>query len=233
MAFNQYGQPVGEALPEWQPRPRPTGATLNGQFCRLVALDAERDFAALFNAYQQAPDGRDWTYLMGERPESLAAMRTHLEKLQANTGLVNLLVLDSRHQTPVGTVALMRIEEASGVLEIGHVNWSPLMKQRSCATEAIFLLLRYTFDELGYRRCEWKCDSLNEPSRQAARRFGFSYEGRFMKALVTKGRSRDTDWFAMTEDRWPAVRTAFEQWLDEENFTADGQQKQRLQAFMP
>ncbi|MHA7847166.1 GNAT family N-acetyltransferase [Serratia sp. D1N4] len=233
MVINQYGQPVGDPLPQWQPRIRPTGATLTGKFCHLVALDAERDFAALFNAYQQAADGRDWTYLMGERPESLPEMRAHLAKLEANTGLANLVVIDSHSQIPVGTVAFMRIEEAIGVLEIGHVNWSPLMKQRSCATEAIYLMLRYTFDELGYRRCEWKCDSLNEPSRQAALRFGFSYEGRFMKALVTKGRSRDTDWFAMTEDRWPAVRTAFEQWLDENNFTADGQQKQRLQAFMP
>lgn len=232
MVTNQYGQPVGDPLPQWQSRLRPSRATLNGKFCYLAPLDAERDFTALFNAYQQAADGRDWTYLMGERPENATAMRGHLEMLQGNTALVNFVVFDSHNSIPVGTLAFMRIEEAIGVLEIGHINWSPLMKRRSCATEAIYLMLRAAFDELGYRRCEWKCDSLNEPSRQAALRFGFSYEGRFMKALVTKGRNRDTDWFAMTEDRWPAVRTAFERWLDEGNFTADGQQKQRLQAFM-
>lgn len=232
MVINQYGQPVGDPLPQWHDLARPTGVNLTGKFCRLATLNAERDFIALFNAYQQALDGRDWTYLMAERPVSLDAMRVYLEHMQANPALVNLVVVDLASQLPVGTVAFMRIKQASGVLEIGHVNWSPLMKQRSCATEAIFLMLCHAFDELGYRRCEWKYDSLNAPSRQAAQRFGFSYEGRFLKALVTKGRNRDTDWFAMNDERWPAVRIAFEQWLDNGNFTADGQQKKRLQDFM-
>lgn len=233
MVINQYGQPVGEPLAQWQALARPKDVVLNGKFCRLAPLNAERDFAALFTAFQQAPDGRDWTYLMRERPESPEELRTHLANLQANPALVNLTVFDAASQMPVGTVAFMRIEEGSGVLEIGHVCWSPLMKQRSCATEAIYLMLRHTFDELGYRRCEWKCDSLNEPSRQAAQRFGFNYEGRFLKALVTKGRNRDTDWFAITDDDWPQKRKGFEQWLDDGNFDAEGQQKQRLQAFMP
>lgn len=233
MAINHYGQPVGEPLPQWHALARPRDVTLNGRFCRLAPLNAERDFAALFSAFQQAPDGRDWTYLMRERPENPQELRAHLEKMQANPALVNLTVFETASQMPVGTVAFMRIEEGSGVLEIGHVCWSPLMKQRSCATEAIYLMLCHTFDELGYRRCEWKCDSLNEPSRQAAQRFGFSYEGRFLKALVTKGRNRDTDWFAMTEDRWPQVRAAFEQWLDKGNFDDQGNQQRRLQAFMP
>ncbi len=232
MVINQYGQPVGEPLPQWLARERPKDIVLNGKFCRLVPLEAERDFAALFNAFQQAPDGRDWTYLMRERPENPQELRAHLENMQANPALANLTVFDVSTQMPVGTVAFMRIDEGSGVLEIGHVCWSPLMKQRSCATEAIYLMLRHTFDELGYRRCEWKCDSLNTPSRQAAQRFGFNYEGRFLKALVTKGRNRDTDWFAMTEDGWPKARNAFEQWLADENFDAEGQQKQRLQALM-
>ncbi len=135
-------------------------------------------------------------------------MLQHLETLQANPALVNLTVFDAASDAPVGTVALMRINEANGVLEIGHVSWSPLMKQRSSATEAIALLLRYAFDTLGYRRCEWKCDSHNAPSRQAALRFGFRYEGNFRFAVIVKGRSRDTDWFAITADRWPAVRQA-------------------------
>ncbi|MFC0227178.1 GNAT family N-acetyltransferase [Serratia aquatilis] len=232
MVINQYGQPVGEPLPHWSPRARPDGATLNGRFCRLQALDAERDFSALFDAFQLAPDGRDWTYLMRERPESPQELREHLQNMQANLALVNLTVFDLSSQKPVGTAAFMRIEEGHGVLEIGHICWSPLMKRCSSATEAIYLMLRYAFDELGYRRCEWKCDSLNEPSRQAAQRFGFTYEGRFIKALVTKGRSRDTDWFALTEERWPLVRSAFERWLDDSNFDAANQQKQRLQAFM-
>lgn len=143
-----------------------------------------------------------------------------------------MTVFDSASQAPVGTVAYMRIDEGNGVLEIGHVSWSPAMKQRSSATEAVYLMLRHLFDDLGYRRCEWKCDSHNAPSRQAAARFGFNYEGRFRYAVITKGRSRDTDWFAITSDCWPAIKAAFEQWLSPDNFNAQGQQKQRLQAFM-
>ena len=166
MAMNRYGQPVGEPMPDWQPARRPGGATLGGRFCSLAPLEPQRDYAALFEAFQLAPDGRDWTYLSIERPDTPAAMLQHLETLQANPALVNLTVFDAASDAPVGTVALMRIDEANGVLEIGHVSWSPLMKQRSSATEAIALLLRYAFDTLGYRRCEWKCDSHNAPSRK-------------------------------------------------------------------
>ena len=220
--MNRYGQPVGEPMPDWQPARRPGGATLGGRFCSLAPLEPQRDYAALFEAFQLAPDGRDWTYLSIERPDTPAAMLQHLETLQANPALVNLTVFDAASDAPVGTVALMRIDEANGVLEIGHVSWSPLMKQRSSATEAIALLLRYAFDTLGYRRCEWKCDSHNAPSRcRAALRF---YEGNFRFAVIVKGRSRDTDWFAITADRWPAVRQALARWLSADNFDAQGRQ---------
>lgn len=231
MAMNRYGQPIGEPMPDWQPARRPGGATLGGRFCSLAPLEPQRDYAALYDAFQLAPDGRDWTYLSIERPDTPAAMLLHLETLQANPTLVNLTVFDAASDAPVGTVALMRIDEANGVLEIGHVSWSPLMKQRSSATEAIALLLRYAFDTLGYRRCEWKCDSHNAPSRQAALRFGFRYEGNFRFAVIVKGRSRDTDWFAITADRWPAVRQAFERWLSADNFDAQGWQIARLQVL--
>lgn len=232
MAINQFGQPVGEPLADWRAVKRPGGKTLNGHFCRLEQLEPQRDHAALFRACQQAPDGRDWTYLSIERPDSPAAMLQHLTSLQANSTLVNLTVFDRANQAQVGTVAYMRIDEGNGVAEIGHVNWSPAMKQRSSATEAIYLMLRHLFEDLGYRRCEWKCDSLNAPSKQAAARFGFNHEGTFRYAIVTKGRSRDTDWFAITADRWPTIKAGFEQWLNPDNFNAQGQQKQRLQAFM-
>lgn len=232
MMINQYGQPVGDPLPDWKTLVRPKGRSLLGKFCRLEALNSERDFSALFAAYQQAADPRDWTYLMGERPETPEAMRAYLETMYANPTLVNMVVFDLLSEKPIGTLAFMRIEETLGVLEIGHINWSPLMKRQPYGTEAIFLMLRHAFDELGYRRCEWKCDSLNAPSRQAAERFGFNYEGRFLNAVVTKGRSRDTDWFALTNERWPTVRSMFEHWLDDQNFTVDGQQKRRLQDFL-
>ncbi|CAI0892149.1 Acetyltransferase (GNAT) family [Serratia quinivorans] len=232
MVINQFGQPVGEPLADWQAVKRPGGETLDGRFCRLERLEPQRDHAALFSAFQQAPDGRDWTYLSIERPESLAAMLQHLNTLQANPTLVNLTVFDRASQSPVGTVAYMRIDEANGVAEIGHVSWSPAMKQHSSATEAIYLMLRHLFEDLGYRRCEWKCDSHNAPSRRAAARFGFNYEGTFRYALITKGRSRDTDWFAITADRWPTIKAGFEQWLNPDNFNAQGLQKRRLQDLM-
>lgn len=232
MVINQFGQPVGEPLTDWQTAKRPTGEMLEGRFCQLKRLEPQRDHAALFHAFQQAPDGRDWTYLSIERPESPAAMLQHLTALQANPTLVNLTVFDCSSQLPVGTVAYMRIDEGNGVAEIGHVSWSPAMTQRSSATEAISLMLRHLFEDLGYRRCEWKCDSHNAPSKQAAARFGFNHEGTFKYAVITKGRSRNTDWFAITVDRWPAIKAGFEQWLNPDNFNAHGQQKKRLQDFM-
>ncbi len=232
MVINQFGQPVGEPLADWHAAKRPCGETLNGNFCHLESLEPQRDHAALFRAFQQAPDGRDWTYLSVERPENLTAMLQHLTTLQANPSLVNLTVFDRVNQTPVGTVAYMRIDEGNGVAEIGHVSWSPAMKQRSSATEAIYLMLRHLFEDLGYRRCEWKCDSHNAPSKRAAARFGFNHEGTFRYAVVTKGRSRDTDWFAITADRWPAIKAGFEQWLNAENFDQQGRQKKRLQDLM-
>jgi RimJ/RimL family protein N-acetyltransferase len=122
----------------------------------------------------------------------------------------------------------MRIEPAHGVIEVGGITFSPSLKKTRAATESMYLMMRRAFDELGYRRYEWKCDSLNAPSRAAATRYGFTYEGIFRQAIVYKGRSRDTAWFSITDVEWPRVRAAFEAWLDPANFNADGQQKRRL-----
>jgi len=128
----------------------------------------------------------------------------------------------------VGTAALMRIEPTHGVIEVGSIAFAPRLKQTRAATESMYLMMRRAFDELGYRRYEWKCDSLNAPSRAAAERYGFRFEGIFRKAIVYKGRSRDTAWYAITADEWPGVRSAFEAWLSPANFEDNGQQKRRL-----
>jgi len=231
MVFNQYGQPVGTPVANWQPCRLPHYANMQGRFCQLVPLDPARHYEALFAAYQQAPDGSDWTYLSIERPETPAVLLSHLSKLAADTSLINWTVIDLQTEQPVGTVAYLRIEPQDGTIEIGHVCWSPLMKRRSTATEAIYLLLRSAF-EYGYRRCEWKCDSLNIPSKQAATRFNFHYEGCFRNARVYKGRTRDTYWFSIIDSHWPAIQQNFEQWLAADNFDANGQQKQRLQTVL-
>lgn len=142
-----------------------------------------------------------------------------------------MVVVDQANGRAVGTCAFLRIDPANGVAELGTINWSPLMRRSALGSEAIFLMLRHLFDDLGYRRCEWKCDSLNLPSRQAAERLGFRYEGTFRQAVVVKGRTRDTDWLSIIDAEWPARHAAFAAWLSPDNIGGDGRQKRRLQAF--
>jgi RimJ/RimL family protein N-acetyltransferase len=202
--LNPFQQPIGAPLPDWSPRARPPhSAAIEGRYCRLEPLDAERHAAALYAAYSQAEDGRDWTYAVIERKTGNA----------------------------VGTLSLMRIDPANGVVEVGFVAFSPLLKRTPVSTEAQYLLMKHAFDQLGYRRYEWKCDSLNAPSRQAAARLGFQFEGIFRQATVYKGRSRDTAWFSIIDSEWPGLRSAFEKWLAPENFDGQGQQRASLTAL--
>lgn len=225
---NKYGQPIGEALLDWQPLATCLPPTQNGYFCQLVPVDSARHAVDLFEAYHHITDDRDWTYIFSERPESLGAMQTYLQAMMEKTDRINRVVIDRRSGKAVGLAAYMRIDPANGSLELGNIIWSPLMKQNPIGTEAIFMMLSATFDHLGYRRCEWKCDSLNAPSRHAALRLGFQYEGTFRQAIVLKGCNRDTDWFSITNKEWPALREGFIAWLSEENFDAQGQQCHRL-----
>jgi len=194
----------------------------------LEPVSSERHAQDLFAAYQQAPDGRDWTYLFADRPDTPQTFNAYLAKLEASADPLHFTIVDSSTSKAVGTAALMRIEPAHGVIEVGSITFSPLLKQTRAATESMFLMMRRAFDELGYRRYEWKCDSLNAPSRAAAERYGFRFEGIFRQAIVYKGRNRDTAWYSIIDCEWPPIRAAFEAWLDPANFNADGQQKRRL-----
>jgi RimJ/RimL family protein N-acetyltransferase len=199
-----------------------------GRYCRVEPVSVQRHEKDLFAAYQQAPDDRDWTYLAHHRPETPQDFNTYLTKLEKSDDPLNFTIIDTYTNKAVGTAALMRIEPAHGVIEVGGITFSPLLKKTRAATEAMYLMMRRAFDELGYRRYEWKCDSLNAPSRAAAQRYGFTFEGIFRQALVYKNRSRDTAWFSITDTEWPRIRAAFEAWLDPANFTADGRQKRSL-----
>jgi len=199
-----------------------------GRYCRLEPVSVQRHEKELFAAYMQAPDGRDWTYLFSDRPETTAAFNAYLVKLEKSEDPLHFTIIDSSTNSAVGTAALMRIEPTHGVIEVGSITFSPLLKKTRAATESMYLMMRCAFDELGYRRYEWKCDSLNAPSRAAAARYGFTFEGIFRQAIVYKGRSRDTAWFSITDAEWPRIRSAFETWLDPANFSADGRQKRRL-----
>jgi len=225
---NEYQQPIGEPLADWTARERPARARIEGARCRIEPVDVERHAADLFDAYSRAANGGDWTYMAVGPFADLASYRTYLAGAAASTDPLHYAVVDRASGKAVGTLALMRIDPANGVIEVGNVTFSPLLKRTALSTEAQYLLMRYAFDELGYRRYEWKCDSLNAPSRQTALRLGFQFEGIFRQAVVYKGRNRDTAWFAIVDKDWPGVKRAFETWLDAGNFDAEGHQRESL-----
>ena len=228
--LNQYEQPVGTALPDWQPRPHPGRVSLQGRFCRLEPLSTSHA-SELFAAHRLAPDTRSWTWLLREPDNSPEEYSAWIESVSGKSDPIHFAVIDMQTGQPVGSLALMRIDAKNGVVEVGHVHFSPLLSRTAMATEANWLLMRYVFDTLGYRRYEWKCNSLNEPSRRAALRLGFQYEGRFRQALVVKGHNRDTDWFSIIDSEWPQVDRAMQQWLAADNFSTDGQQVCPLESF--
>lgn len=218
-------------MPHWQPCPAPSGVTLTGRFCRLEPLDAALHASDLYAAYQTAPDHRNWTYLFTGPFATEADYRRYADTAAQSTDPRHFAVIDLTTGKPTGTLSLMRIDPTHGCIEVGNVTFSPLLQQTPASTEAQYLLMAYAFDTLGYRRYEWKCDSLNAPSRRAALRLGFTFEGIFRQALVYKGRSRDTAWYSITDREWPQVRAALQAWLAEDNLDGSGQQRQSLSAL--
>lgn len=224
-------QPIGHALPDWQPCATPVAKTLSGRTCRLEPLTPTMHASALTQVFLHANAADVWTYLPFGPFADAADFHQHLTRLSQSHDVLHFAVIDTLSQQPIGTIALMRIDAANGVAEIGYVTFSPTLQRTTMATEAIFLLLEYLFSALNYRRREWKCDHLNAPSRRAAARLGFQFEGLFRQAAVYKQRNRDTAWYAIIDQDWPSIRTAIARWLSPDNFTNDGQQKQALSAF--
>jgi len=230
---NDLGQPIGEPVPNWTPRERPSRDPMQGRFCRLEAIDAERHAAPLFEAYAADRDARNWTYLPYGPFASAAEYQRFLAHMQQQDDPLFFAIVDLATERPVGVAAYLRIDPAMGVIEVGHLCYSPALQRTPHSTEAMYLMMRRAFEELGYRRYEWKCDSLNAPSMAAAQRLGFRFEGIFRQAVVTKGRNRDTAWLAITDGEWPALKKAFETWLDPANFDAAGRQRRRLEDCRP
>ena len=225
---NTFDQPIGFPVPDWTPRALPPWTAMTGRYCRVEPVSVADHAADLYAAYTAAPDGRDWTYLPTELPVDLAAYREFLTRAAADRDRLHHAIVDLATGRAVGTAALMRADPANGAIEVGYITYSPLLKRTRVGTEAMYLMMRRVFDELGYRRYEWKCDSLNAASHAAAERFGFRFEGVFRQAVVYKGRNRDTTWLSITDTEWPAVRAAFEQWLAPENFAEDERQLRGL-----
>jgi RimJ/RimL family protein N-acetyltransferase len=231
--LNNLGQPIGVPLPGWSPRPPPPRTAIAGRLCTVEPLDPARHAAQLFAAYADDRDGSMWTYLPRGPYGSLAEYRNWAEGACRSDDPLTHAIVDHATGEAVGTAAYMRIDADVGVIEIGSITYSPRLQRRAAGTEAMYLMMRRVFDELGYRRYEWKCNSLNAPSRAAAARFGFQYEGLFRQATITRGHNRDTMWFSIIDSEWPALRTAFESWLDPANFAADGSQRRTLASFRP
>jgi RimJ/RimL family protein N-acetyltransferase len=229
MPLNAFGQTIGGPLSEWKPCDRPARIGMQGAFCRLDPLDPSRHADDLYDAYAAAPDARDWTYMNVGPFRSVEEYRRYAEEAARKEDPLQYAVIDSRSGKAVGALSLMRQDPANGVIEVGGVMFSPLMKRTPISTEAQFLLMAYVFDDLGYRRYEWKCDSLNQPSREAAERLGFTFEGIFRRAVVYKGRNRDTAWFSVIDEEWPRIKQAFAAWLSTGNFDDQGRQRRSLQ----
>jgi RimJ/RimL family protein N-acetyltransferase len=218
-------QPLGDPVPGWTPPPRPDGKGLDGPRVRLVPLDAAAHAATLFASVRGHE--RLWTYLPVGPFESETAYAGWMAEASQGDDPLFLAICDPQTGRALGVASYLRIDPAAGSIEVGHLLFPPGLSGTPVATEAMYLMMRWAF-EAGYRRYEWKCNALNRPSRRAAQRLGFSYEGVFRQARVDKGRSRDTAWFSVIDREWPALRAAFETWLDPANFDAQGLQRQAL-----
>lgn len=224
--------PIGDRV-DWVPAQLPRREPLRGSHVLLRPVDAAIDAEALY-AVSHPPDGdlAIWTYLPDgpyESPEQLRQMLAWAETAEENLYFTLVRLSD---ECPLGLASYLRIEPQFGAIEIGHIWFGTPLQHTTAATEAIYLLAHHAFDDLGYRRLEWKCNALNAASRRAAERFGFTFEGVFRNHQIVKGRNRDTAWYAMTDADWPMIRQGFENWLDPDNFNADGLQKRRLGEFI-
>jgi RimJ/RimL family protein N-acetyltransferase len=226
--FNEFGQPIGFDLPDWKAPPFPPHTALQGRHCRVEPLSAARHARDIYEAQREDADGARWTYLFQGPFDKFADYEAWVLGAETSRDPQFYAIIDAASGRAVGSCAYMRIEPKHGVIEIGNIYFSPKLGRTRAATEAMYLLMANAF-ALGYRRYEWKCDSCNLPSRAAATRFGFTYEGIFRQAIVNKGRNRDTAWYAIIDRDWNAgLGDAYLRWLDAANFDAAGTQKQKL-----
>ncbi|PKR56870.1 GNAT family N-acetyltransferase [Thalassospira lohafexi] len=226
---DDFGKPVGLPIENWSGCEFPPRTDMTGRHVIVSPIDVERDAQQLFDANGKAADGSRFTYLSTHAFDDFASYKAWLVGMAANADPMLHTIIDVATNKAVGVAAFMRIDAANGVVEIGNINYAPALSKTIGGTEAMYLMMKRAFDELGYRRYEWKCDDHNAPSRAAAARYGFSYEGTFRNHMVYKGRNRDTAWFSITVEEWPALRTAFEAWISPDNFDETGAQRKRLQ----
>lgn len=227
--YTALGDPIGPVVEGWTPRPRPPRTAMAGRLVTLEPLSAAAHADDLFAAHALDTAGRNWTYLPNGPYADASAFRAWAEGAEASEDPLHVAVVDNATGKAVGTASYLRIDPPVGVIEVGWITFSPLLQRSPASTEAMALMMARVFDDLGYRRYEWKCNALNAPSCRAAERLGFTYEGTFRQATIAKGRNRDTAWYSILDTEWPRAKAAFEAWLSPDNFDAEGRQKHRLQ----
>ncbi len=228
MHINENGQPIGAPVDNWSERPLPPFTTLEGFFSRLEVLDSEKHARDLFEANSLDTRGKIWGYLPYGPYQSFDTYSDWVKTVAGKPDPMFYAIIDKVSNKALGVASYMRVNPLAGSIEVGHINYSPALQKSIIATEAMYLMMRRTFSELGYRRYEWKCNDLNEGSKSAAERLGFTYEGTFRQSAVVKGRNRGTAWFSMLDSEWPAIDDAFKSWLSPTNFDENGEQKASL-----
>lgn len=225
---NELGQPIGFSVNDWQPPPRPPRIPAEGRVSRIEPFDPAHHARDLYTAFTDDADGRNWTYLAYGPFDSFKAFDSWARDTCLGDDPLFHAVVELTTGKAVGLASYLRINPADGVIEVGHIHFSPRLQRTTLATETMYLMMQRVFDELGYRRYEWKCDALNEPSRRAALRLGFTFEGVFRQLTMYKNRNRDTAWYAIIDKDWPQIRAGYELWLNPDNFNPEGRQKRSL-----
>ncbi|WP_120497721.1 GNAT family N-acetyltransferase [Kiloniella sp. EL199] len=231
MSKNSLGQPIGPIVQNWTEPQRPTFMMIAGRYCKIERLDPLRHTEDLFEANSLCKEDQIWTYLAYGPFDKLETYREWITDMSAKDDPLFYAIVDKKTNKALGVASYLRITPTAGSIEVGHINFSPALQKTVMATEAMYLMMHHVFVELGYRRYEWKCNALNEGSKVAAKRLGFTYEGTFRQSDIVKGRNRDTAWFSILDSEWPIMEQAFTRWLIEDNFTVGGKQITSLSDF--
>jgi len=228
---NSLGQIIGRPVVGWEPKAPLQRVSTHGRYCRIQPINVDDHASDLFEAYRTDKEGRIWTYLPYGPFASEPEFRAWMAETCLGSDPLFHVIIDLKSGKAAGMASYLRIQREVGVIEIGHINYSPILQRTPIATEAMYMLMRWVFVELGYRRYEWKCDALNAASCSAAVRYGFSYDGLFEQATIYKGRNRDTAWYSILDYQWPQLSLAYRAWLVPENFDEKGNQKTSLRTL--
>jgi RimJ/RimL family protein N-acetyltransferase len=229
---NDLGQSIGEPVENWKFCVSPPKTAMEGRYCIIEILDIQKHAEDLFSSFAKDVKDYDWTYLHYGGFQTLIEFKEWLNKDCLLNDPLFHTIIDKNHNIAVGMASYLRIQEKIGSIEVGHIHYSFSMQKKIIGTEAMYLMMKRVFDELGYRRYEWKCDLLNERSCKAAKRFGFTFEGIFRQHNIVKGRNRDTAWFSIIDKDWQRIKKNYEIWLNDANFDEQGKQKTSLTSLM-